>query len=289
MNIENYLGKSREEVNRALRRYLALPSQCPPRLEEAIQYSLEAGGKRIRPILAIASGEACGGKTEAVLPVACALEMIHTFSLIHDDLPAMDNDDLRRGRPTNHKVFGEGMAILAGDGLMIQAFGLLARQRISCEVMEEIAQAAGPAGMVGGQVLDLEAEGRKLRPQELETIHCLKTGRLIAVSVTSGARMAKATLEQLEKLQSYGQAVGLAFQITDDILNVEGSPVETGKQRTGSDDARRKATYPSLFGVQASRTKAQQLVDEAIQSLAYFDQKADPLRGIAQYIISRST
>lgn len=288
MNFESYLTERRHLVNQALSRYLDFPSETPGRLKEAIQYSLEAGGKRIRPILAIAACEACDGSAEKVMPVACALEMIHTFSLIHDDLPAMDNDDLRRGRPTNHKIFGEGMAILAGDGLLAQAFWLLARQKIPNEVMEEIALGTGPGGMVGGQVLDLQAEGKELRPEDLEVVHRLKTGRLIAASVTSGARMANAAPEQLKALQKYGRAVGLAFQIADDILNVEGSPVKTGKQKTGSDHARRKATYPGRLGLEASKTEARRLADEAASSLKNFDQKADPLHGIAQYIIART-
>ncbi|MBI4125564.1 MAG: polyprenyl synthetase family protein [Deltaproteobacteria bacterium] len=288
MNIKSYLEKKRERVNRALAGYLDFSPETPPRLKEAIQYSLEAGGKRIRSILAMASCEACGGEEEKVLPVACALEMIHTFSLIHDDLPAMDNDDLRRGRPTNHKVFGDGMAVLAGDGLLAHAFWLLAKTGTPAEVMEAIAWGTGPSGMVGGQALDLQAEGKKLNIQDLERIHRLKTGRLIAASVTSGARMANAAPGQLEGLQKYGQAVGLAFQIADDILNVEGSPKETGKQKTGSDQKRSKAAYPGLLGLEPSRTKANRLVEEAIASLSIFDDRGDPLREIARFIVARS-
>lgn len=287
MNITAYLQTKRDQVNQALAKYLEPSTECPPRLAEAIQYSMKAGGKRIRPILTIAACEACGGETEAALPAACALEMIHTFSLIHDDLPAMDNDDLRRGQPTNHKVFGEGLAILAGDGLLTHAIWILAKAKVSLEVIKDIAWATGPSGMVGGQVLDLEGEGRLLAIAELEKVHRYKTGRLITVAVTSGAKLAKCPPVQLEGLKTYGERIGLAFQITDDILNVEGSQDQMGKS-AGSDQKKRKATYPGVLGLTASRKRAEQLVSEAIAALTLFDEKAWALREVAKFIISRS-
>jgi len=264
-------------------------------LRKAMAYSLKAGGKRIRPILVMAGAEAVGGKADAVLPVACALEMIHTFSLIHDDLPAMDNDDLRRGIPTNHKVFGEGVAILAGDGMLSEAFYLMCRsdrgpqiipERL-LEVVRDIAEATGPRGMVGGQILDLEGEGKKLDLEGLEKIHRHKTGALIAVSVTSGAKLSGGTADQVVALGRYGRAIGLTFQIADDILAVEGDEKEMGK-RVGNDAARAKSTYPALLGLEASKQKAGQVTDEAIQALSSFGPSADPLRELAHYIVSRT-
>lgn len=287
MNIEAYLKEKQQRVNQALRDCLSL--ECPPRLKEAMQYSVEAGGKRIRSILAIAACEACGGSEAAVMPAACALELIHTFSLIHDDLPAMDNDDLRRGKPTNHKMFGDGTAILAGDGLLAHAFWVLARHNIPSDILEEIAEAAGPRGIVGGQQLDLEGEGKTLSAEALEKIHRYKTGRLITSSVVCGARTALASPVPLEHLKKYGERVGLAFQIADDLLNVEGSPADTGKQATGSDQTLSKATYPAILGVEASRKEAARLVGEALAALSSLDAKADPLRHIAQFIISRKS
>ncbi len=215
--------------------------------------------------------------------------MIHTFSLIHDDLPAMDNDDLRRGVPTNHKVFGEGLAILAGDGLLAEAFYLLAQSKHekTLEVIRDIAEAAGPAGMVGGQVLDLQGEGADLQPDDLERIHRYKTGRLIAVAVTSGAKIGGAAPAQLGALKVYGEKIGLAFQIADDILNVEGSKADLGKS-TGSDAQKKKATYPGLLGLEVSKQKAAALMEEAVAALRIFDEKADPLRELACYIVRRS-
>lgn len=286
MNIESYLKTNREKVNEALERWLSAQPDWPPRLKEAIGYSLKAGGKRVRSILAMAACEACGGDAAAVMPVALSLEMIHTFSLIHDDLPAMDNDDLRRGQATNHKVFGEGMAILAGDGLLSEAFFLLGQLKNS-EVLCDIALAIGPAGMIGGQVLDLQGEGASLNADDLEKIHRYKTGRLITVSVTSGAKVAGATSSQLESLKAYAERIGLAFQIADDILNVEGSVGAMGKAK-GSDQNKKKATYPAILGLEASKKKAAALVDEAIGYLKMFDECAEVLRELARYIICRT-
>ncbi|OGQ04523.1 MAG: polyprenyl synthetase [Deltaproteobacteria bacterium RIFCSPLOWO2_01_44_7] len=292
--VVRYLREKKEQVDRFLLNYFQNSSDSSPLLKKAILYSLEAGGKRIRPILAIAAAEAVGGKLETVLPVASAFEMIHTFSLIHDDLPSMDNDDLRRGKPTNHKVFGEGLAILAGDGLLCEAFSLLSSLKTSSqissevlvEVIREIAWATGPRGMVGGQVLDLEAQGVSLDKQALEKIHHYKTGRLIQASVTVGAKVGGAKPPQLEALRNYGEKIGLAFQIADDILNVEGTKEELGKS-IGSDDHNKKATYPAILGLETSKQLAKELVDQSLAALKNFDAKADPLREIAQYIVLR--
>lgn len=286
MNIETYLQSRKAEVDQALENYFSLRNDWPPRLKEAILYSLKAGGKRIRPILAIAACEACGGTAKAAMPAALALEMIHTFSLIHDDLPAMDNDDLRRGLPTNHKVFGEGIAVLAGDGLLSEAFYLLAQAMNNLEVLRDIALATGPAGMVGGQVLDLEGEGVALNLERLEKIHRYKTGRLITVSVTSGAKIAGAKPAELEALKAYGERIGLAFQIADDILNIEGSKENMGKS-IGSDQDNQKSTYPALLGLEVSKTKARELVEEAVSFLKPFGVKSEVLSAIANYIVLR--
>lgn len=287
MNIEAYLKSLKAEVDQGLENCFSGRTDWPPRLREAMVYSFKAGGKRIRPILAIAACEACGGEKKAVMPVALSLEMIHTFSLIHDDLPAMDDDDLRRGFPTNHKMFGEGIAILAGDALLSEAFSLLAQETDNREVIRDIAWGTGPAGMVGGQVLDLEGEGKNLTPGDLEKIHRNKTGRLIAVSVTSGAKIAHAKPSEVSALQSYGEKIGLAFQIADDILNVEGSLEKMGKS-IGSDRDNRKATYPALLGLEASKAKAKETVTEAIACLEPFGIKARRLSEIAEYIVLRN-
>ncbi len=262
-------------------------------LLQAMRYSLLAGGKRIRPILAMAAAEAVGGETAGTLalPIGCALEMIHTYSLIHDDLPAMDNDDLRRGRPTNHKVHGEALAILAGDSLLSEAFAVMAEARgvapqVLVEVMGDIAVASGAKGMAGGQALDLQCEHRKISREELETLHRHKTGCLIEVSVTSGAKVAGAGPQALAAIRDYGQAIGLAFQIADDILDVEGGAEEMGKA-TGGDARKEKSTYPSTIGMETSKKLAAELVDRAVASLSGFEANAEPLREIARYIVSR--
>jgi len=289
-----YLGERKALVDSALEDNLSGGQNDPPVIFQAIRYSLLAGGKRIRPILCLAAAEVVGGKAEAVLPAACALEMIHTYSLIHDDLPAMDNDDFRRGRPTSHKVFGEDIAILAGDALLTEAFRLLTSREnmpgipperlldVSCE----IAEAAGHRGMVGGQVLDIRAEGEAVGLETLYAIHRRKTGALLRVSIRAGAILAGAGEEALAALSDYGGKIGLAFQIADDILNVEGDPLLLGKG-TGSDAARGKVTFPALMGIDASRAQAAELVMDAIASLASFDDRAAQLRAIAQYILER--
>jgi geranylgeranyl diphosphate synthase, type II len=292
--LKEYLERQKALIDRTLDEYLPGGADNPALIFEAVRYSLFAGGKRLRPILCMAAAEAVGGETEAILPAACALEMIHTYSLIHDDLPAMDNDDYRRGKPTSHKVFGEGIAILAGDALLTEAFCLLCdRERMpgvppgrTLQVVHEIAEAAGFFGMVGGQVMDLLAEGGPVDLQTLYAIHRCKTGALILVSLRAGAILAGAAEASLAALSDYGRRIGLAFQITDDILNVEGDPSQLGKG-TGSDAARGKVTFPALMGVEDSRARAEQLVREALVSLATFDDRAAPLSAIARYILER--
>ncbi|MBI2082841.1 MAG: polyprenyl synthetase family protein [Deltaproteobacteria bacterium] len=293
MKIALYLEEKRQKTDRFLESVVREEGSSD-RLKEAIRYSLLAGGKRIRPILLMAASEACGAGNEIeelTLPVGAALEMIHTYSLIHDDLPAMDNDDLRRGRLTNHKVYGEAMAILAGDSLLTEAFNLISSlktqkpQRI-LDVIREIASSAGVEGMAGGQALDLNAEGRRISPEELERLHRMKTGRLICAAVVSGAILAEAAEKQLMAIRNYGFAIGLAFQIADDILDVEGESKVLGKTAQ-SDAAHAKSTYPSLLGLEKSKRLAQESTDKAISALQIFNGQAEPLREIARYIISR--
>ncbi len=292
--LKAYLEERKALIDRALEDFLPGAGSDPPLILQAARYSLFAGGKRIRAILCLAAAEAVGERAETVMPAACALEMIHTYSLIHDDLPAMDNDDYRRGKPTSHKVFGEAMAILAGDALLTEAFCLLAlRQRAPgippesvLAVLQEIADAAGLRGMVGGQALDILAQNEKIGMEGLHEIHRLKTGALLRVSLRAGAILAGAGKEALEALSDYGEKIGLAFQIADDILNVEGDPALLGKG-TGSDAARGKTTFPALLGVDASRARAEELVIGAVASLAPFDDRAAPLRKIARYILAR--
>ncbi len=266
----------------------------PERLRSSVLYSLTAGGKRIRPVLCIAAYEACGGDGD-IVPCAAALEFIHTYSLIHDDLPAMDDDDLRRGKPTNHKVFGEAMAILAGDALLTEAFALIARHVAADPlipassglwVIHDLATAAGIRGMVAGQAQDILSEGEEPDAETLAFIHTHKTAALITASVRIGGMLAGCSDDILESLTRYGRATGLAFQITDDILDVVGDTGVLGKT-TGSDEEKNKLTYPRLFGIAAARQKALQLVDEAVDALSSFDGKADPLREIARFLSTR--
>lgn len=290
MDIKKYLIEKKLMVDAALENYFAKECELPSKLKEAMLYSLRAGGKRLRPVLTLAACEACEGDPLKAMPAALALEMIHTFSLIHDDLPAMDDDDLRRGQPTSHKKFGEAVAILAGDGLLSEAFSCLGRGlkglKNSIEIVQDIADASGSRGMTGGQALDLAAEGKKVSYEELRTIHKGKTGALITVSVTSGAKVANADLVKLSAIKKYGDAIGLAFQITDDILDIEGTTEELGKPAK-SDITNEKSTYPLILGVEKSKKLAKQLVDEAYSTMAEFNSKADPLREIARYILTR--
>jgi geranylgeranyl diphosphate synthase, type II len=293
--LDAYLRDRRNIVEDALKRYLSPQRNIPAEIYNAVHYSVFAGGKRIRPILCLAAVDAVGGNLAPAMPVACALELIHTYSLIHDDLPAMDDDDFRRGKPTNHKVFGEALAILAGDALLTEAFVLLSRaekERLPVQrrlsVILEIAQAAGISGMVGGQALDVLLE--KTVPDEniLGEIHRRKTGALIVAAVKAGAILFNAPKDKVQALSQYGINIGLAFQIADDILNVEGDRKLMGKE-TGSDAIRGKITYPSLLGLDAAKEKLRKYVDAAIESIVSFDERARPLRIIARYIEERKT
>jgi geranylgeranyl diphosphate synthase, type II len=296
IDFDRYLRDRAALVERALTECVAEPAGPAGRLFEAMRYSLLAGGKRLRPVLALAACEAVGGTLEAALGLACAIEMIHTYSLVHDDLPCMDDDDLRRGRPTNHKVFGEAIATLSGDGLLTDAFKVLARAagpsrsprfaQALLETIAELAEAAGSAGMVGGQVIDLVGEGHAIELEQLEDLHRKKTGALFVAAVCGGARLGGATPAQLASLRKYAQALGLAFQVIDDLLDVESSTETMGK-RTNKDQARGKATYPALIGVERSRDLASNLGGMAEGALARFDHRADPLRMLAAFAVER--
>ena len=295
MDLKDYLKQRCQLVDQALERFLPPGGELPASLHGSMRYSVFAGGKRVRPVLMLAACETVGGQVERALPAACAMEMIHTYSLIHDDLPAMDDDDFRRGNPTNHKVYGEATAILAGDALLTEAFILLAGgapegdPAARLRVIHEIAHASGSRGMVGGQVVDMESEGKgEIDLATLSYIHTHKTGALIRASVRAGAILGGASEDELAALTRYGDAIGLAFQIADDILDVEGTTEELGKD-AGSDQARGKATYPALVGLEASKARAQELVQMALDALERFDQRAEPLRAIASYIVKRKS
>ncbi len=291
MDLQSYLTERKQWVEATLTRSIA-DEAIPETLCRAMAYSLEAGGKRLRPVLVFAGAEAVGGSADRVMSAAVALEMIHTFSLIHDDLPAMDDDALRRGKPTNHTVFGEATAILAGDALLAEAFSVLADTagvrdpKRLLETIRDIADATGARGMTGGQVLDIEATGQTLTEAKLTTLHERKTGALLRVAVTAGARLCDATDEQLAVLARYGETVGLAFQIADDILDIEGDQELLGKD-VGSDAGQAKSTYPALIGLDASKRQAAALVDQAVALLAPFGDAAEPLALIARYIVER--
>ncbi|HSH13323.1 MAG TPA: farnesyl diphosphate synthase [Desulfurivibrionaceae bacterium] len=296
MDLKQYLNDKRLQVEAAMEQLFPVADTPQPDLArhlEAMRYSLFAGGKRVRPILCLAACEAVDGDSRAALPAAVALECIHTYSLIHDDLPAMDDDALRRGRPTNHMVYGEANAILAGDGLLTWAFEILsdpAELGIPAEVrlraIKVIAAGAGPLGMVGGQIIDIASEGKTIDFATLREIHRRKTGALILAAVQAGALIGNASPGQYAALSHYGEMIGLSFQIVDDLLNVEGNSAELGKA-VGSDAERGKATYPAFFGVEATRAKAAETVQAAVDSLVDFGPKAEPLRQLALYIKDR--
>ena len=294
--LKDYIESNSALVDRELETLLRRHPDQPETIRKAMRYSIFAGGKRLRPVLVIAAAECCGGRGKSVLKTAAALEMIHTYSLIHDDLPAMDDDDLRRGKPTNHKVFGEAIAILAGDGLLTYAFEAAANNAASCglsarrtsQLVKIIAEGSGTRGMVGGQVADLEAEGRKNgrgATKLLEYIHLHKTAALIIASLEAGAILAGASDKQARALRDYGRAIGLAFQIADDILDVVGDKKKLGK--SGSDRDNDKLTYASLYGIEAARKKAARLIADAHRLLKPFGEKAAVLHELADYIISR--
>lgn len=295
MNLKEYLQRRSRLVDEALERWVPGESEFPPQVHQAMRYSLFAGGKRLRPILTLASTEAVGGRIVDALPLACSMELIHTYSLIHDDLPAMDDDDLRRGKPTNHKVFGEALAILAGDGLLTEAFHLATRPDLMKEVspsrriraLWHLARAAGSLGMVGGQTMDILTQGKEVEAPILEYIHTHKTGALITASVAMGAIVGGASAREYKALMGYGENLGLAFQITDDLLDVEGEEGKLGKA-VRKDQSKGKATYPALFGINESRLRAERLMEEALACLDSFNRRANPLREIAQFILKRT-
>lgn len=293
-NLKAYLVEKRAAVDRVLGAWFPKAEGRLSDLISAMRYSLFAGGKRLRPILCIAGCEAVGGTQEDVLSVACSLELIHTYSLIHDDLPVMDNDDFRRGQPTNHKVFGDAMALLAGDGLLTEAFRMMTSKEMSTDVppavlvqaVQLISLASGYEGMVGGQVVDMQSEGKEPDLETVKYMHARKTGALITASVTAGAVIAGAGEDAVSRIRSYGQKAGLAFQIADDILDIEGDSEILGKQ-TGSDENKGKMTYPAVLGLVESKRIQSDLIQSAISDLSEFGNKAEPLRQIAQYIIER--
>lgn len=292
MNLHKYLLERKKMAEDALEELLPSVLDTPSRLHEAIRYSVLSPGKRLRPILVMAGAEAVGGSSAEVLPAACALECIHAFSLIHDDLPCMDDDDYRRGRLTNHKVYGEAMAMLAGDALIALAFELIAlninhfpANRV-VEVSRLVAQASGNCGMVGGQVVDIESEGRDISADEIRYIHAHKTGALLTVSVLSGAVLCGADEFQIGRMRNYGASIGMAFQIADDILDIIGDQEKIGKP-VGSDVKQNKATFPKIYGLEKSKKLAEEEMSKAISSLDIFGESADPLRQIARYIVER--
>ena len=289
MDFQQYYENRKKLVNNFLEKRML--KKGISNVDEAMKYSLLAGGKRLRPILLMAAAEAVGANGYDYLHAACGLEMIHTYSLIHDDLPCMDNDDYRRGRLTNHKVFGEAMALLAGDGLLTLAFEVMLEQRnvkpsVLVEVVHETAMCAGNFGMVGGQALDLDAENRQISAKELKTLHEGKTGAMFIAAVRGGAHLAGATDEQLLALTQFAELVGLAFQIQDDILDVTSTEEELGKP-IGSDEKNHKSTYVSLYGLETAKKMAEETTQEALGCLDMFGEKAEPLREIAKMMCNR--
>jgi len=292
-DLKSYLSKKQNIINGRLVRIIR---SCAgnDRVTDAMLYSLMAGGKRVRPVLCMAAAEAVGGSAQDVLTAACALEMIHTYSLIHDDLPAMDDDELRRGKPTCHTAFDEATAVLAGDALLTLAFQILSSTDSTdgntnakwLRVVHVIAIAAGSSGMIGGQMQDIVSEGVRISMQELEKMHHLKTGALIEASISTGAILGDGNATQIKQLEIYAKNTGIAFQITDDNLNVEGDPDVLGKA-VGTDEAREKTTYPSLLGLKKSKELAREKTNNALRALDIFDNSADPLRAIASYIVER--
>ncbi len=305
--LHSYFQTHRKLVEQALNQHMDTTQSNPEIIHEAMRYSVFAGGKRLRPVLVLMGADICGARPERALPTAAAMELVHTYSLVHDDLPAMDDDDLRRGRPTNHKVYGEAIAVLAGDALLTKAFELVAkngkirgiRPQAIADVVALIAQGAGTFGMIGGQVLDIQMEGGRWRKkgalgssggrgsveQMLRSIHRLKTAALIRTSLQAGAILAGATAKQLSRLGEYGEKIGLAFQIADDVLDVVADKKKLGKK--GSDVKNKKLTYPAVYGLEASRRKALELVESAKAALEPFGRRAQILKQLANYIVER--
>jgi geranylgeranyl diphosphate synthase type II len=290
-DLKKFLEQRTDSVNRALNDFLPRASTKPSTIHQAMRYSLFAGGKRMRPAVCLAAAEACGGSETAAMPLACAVECIHTYSLIHDDLPAMDNDDFRRGKPTNHKVYGEGIAVLAGDALLTQAFEIAAQSKgwprySHRDIILEIAKASGSLQLIAGQVADLEGEGKKTSAAQLKYIHERKTSALLCCSVRLGGMSANCTSAQLKALTDFGYNVGLAFQIIDDILDITQTSEQLGKT-AGKDSAAQKATYPSIVGMEKSRALAKQLTNRAFAALKIFKGKAVALEALAEYLLRR--
>ncbi len=291
MELNVYLKERKDLVETNLSKSIEDPA-IPETLRRAMSYSLEAGGKRLRPILVMAGAETVGGSPDQVMSAAIAIEMVHTFSLIHDDLPAMDDDSLRRGKPTSHKVFGEAAAILAGDGLLIEAFYVLANMndcsnpKALISVLRDLAGASGARGMTGGQVIDIDSTDRNIDEEELTNLHLLKTGALLRFSCTAGAKLSGANEDQIKALDNYGRDIGLAFQIADDILDIEGDQELLGKD-VGSDQGNLKSTFPAIIGLDESKKRAAGLIERAISGLSIFDEGAKPLRLLANYMIER--
>lgn len=296
MDFTGYISEKAAQIDEAMHRILTPSNLYPELIHEAVHYSIFAGGKRLRPILCLAAVEALGKDPKPVFPAACALEMIHTYSLIHDDLPAMDNDDYRRGQLTNHKVFGEGIAVLAGDALLTQAFEVMAglgnsglfKDKDILLAIKELALASGTKGMIGGQTVDLDSEGKDVSPETLSFIHTRKTGALFKASLKIGALLYQADEHIKNALEDYADNFGLAFQITDDLLDILGDEKKTGKP-VGSDIKNHKATYPSLYGVERSRQLALTAIETAVSSLQDFPGNTDPLISMARYLLNRES
>ena len=291
MDLKSYIAARVAEVDAALDGFLPKAKVAPSTIHEAMRYTVFAGGKRLRPVMCLAAAEACGGDPAAALAPACAVEVLHTYSLVHDDLPCMDDDDLRRGRPTCHKVYGEGMAVLCGDALLTHAFAILARTPASKrygvgEYVAELAETGGSTRLIGGQVMDLEGEGRALTKKELVRVHEAKTAALLTTSLRLGAMTANATPAKLAALTEFGRALGLAFQVIDDILDVTQSTEKLGKT-AGKDQAAAKATYPALIGLDASRREARRLTAKALGALGPFGSRGARLREIAAHLLQR--
>jgi geranylgeranyl diphosphate synthase type II len=285
MDLDGYLKKAADDTDAAMNRFLPAENERPVMIHAAMRYCVFAGGKRLRPVLCIAAAEACGGNREDAMAAACALELMHTYSLVHDDLPCMDDDDLRRGRPTCHKVYGEGMAVLCGDALLTEAFAVLACSK-SVEMIAELATAGGSRKLIGGQVMDLEGEGKSLSLEELMRIHEAKTAALLTTSVRLGAMSAGADEAQIAALTKFGHALGLAFQVIDDILDVTQTTENLGKT-AGKDAAVAKVTYPSVMGLEESRAEAARLTAEALEALWVFGENGERLREIAERMLLR--
>jgi geranylgeranyl diphosphate synthase, type II len=291
MNLKTYLVSRQKLIDRGLDSYLPKENTKPQTIHKAMRYSLFAGGKRLRPILCLAAAEACGGKIDHAMPLACALECIHTYSLVHDDLPGMDNDDFRRGRPTCHKVFGDGIAVLTGDALLTIAFEILSRAKPSRRydmsvLLRELAIAAGSRKLIAGQVADLEAEGRNANRDELRYIHENKTAAILTASVCLGAMSANATTKALIAMIKFGRALGVAFQVIDDILDVTQTTEKLGKS-AGKDVAAKKATYPAVMGLEKSRAEAKRLTAKAHNALSNLGRNGETLHGLANYLLER--